>query len=441
MCRRGAGRRAPLRRLRDVIWGQPIVVGDVPVEVLVRLTVTPQGFAFRVVSRRDGTDIVHAQGRVTDRSPEGGGEETSVDLEAIRRRCGQGVDGAQVYQRFERFGVHYGPMFQVTETAYPGEREALVKLVLPAALATTAHEYSLHPAIMDGALRATYWCDQGRALENSSPHIPFALDDLEILGPLPATCYGYATKLPSTDETLRWNVLVLAEDGRVVVRASGFAGRPLRIASAARKSAPLLYYRPEWSPLPIAVGQKGSQETKARPVVVVFSDRVDEGLRRRAADTHDLVFVSRHRAFARAGDWEYRLDPAQPQHYKMLVRDLEQRGSIEGIIHLWAAGDERLDWPAANPADGVPGRELGDQMDRGLFSVLYLIQALPARRVRCVFGFPWGQPEHTAVAGLAAALTTVNHRFELVSAAVDASLGSEERAQPAVERVPGRRHA
>lgn len=74
--------------------------------------------------------------------------------------------------------------------------------------------------------------------------------------------------------------------------------------------------------------------------------------------------------FARLDDNRYRLDPKNRDHYRRLLEALqEQRLRIDQIVHLWTCDDaaavSRLE-------------ELVEAQHRGLYSVLFLVQALAA---------------------------------------------------------------
>ena len=87
----------------------------------------------------------------------------------------------------------------------------------------------LHPSIVDGALQTVI------GLAGAQPgalHLPFAVDEVEILQPLTETCYVYvepaAAENAASPEMRRFNIRLLGENGDVRVRLNNFYVRALR---------------------------------------------------------------------------------------------------------------------------------------------------------------------------------------------------------------------
>ncbi|MBV8290627.1 MAG: acyltransferase domain-containing protein, partial [Mycobacterium sp.] len=77
-----------------------------------------------------------------------------------------------------------------------------------------------------------------------------------------------------------------------------------------------------------------------------------------------------HPGFERLSPDSYRLDPAQPEHFRRLLEDAfaDERPPCRGVVHLW-------DMLAAPPADTSP-ESLESATTLGPVSVLHLVQAL-----------------------------------------------------------------
>ncbi len=75
--------------------------------------------------------------------------------------------------------------------------------------------------------------------------------------------------------------------------------------------------------------------------------------------------------FARREDGHFTIDPADPEHYRRLLAALDGR-EIDRFLHLWTYDDEPVDPAAAGVLERAE--------ERGLLSVLYLVQALAAER-------------------------------------------------------------
>jgi acyl-CoA synthetase (AMP-forming)/AMP-acid ligase II/NAD(P)-dependent dehydrogenase (short-subunit alcohol dehydrogenase family) len=77
--------------------------------------------------------------------------------------------------------------------------------------------------------------------------------------------------------------------------------------------------------------------------------------------------------FARLGSDRYRIDPKDPEHYRRLLASIAADGrGIRQIAHLWTCD--------ASATGVATPQELEQAQDRGVFSLLYLVQALARRQ-------------------------------------------------------------
>ena len=86
--------------------------------------------------------------------PIGAGRDTE-SLAAIRRRLIRRFDGKDIYRRFDRLGLHYGPAFQGIAEAWAGVDEALGRIEATESVVNDLGDYCLHPAILDACLQVT----------------------------------------------------------------------------------------------------------------------------------------------------------------------------------------------------------------------------------------------------------------------------------------------
>ena len=108
--------------------------------------------------------------------------------------------------------------------------------------------------------------------------------------------------------------------------------------------------------------------------VLLFEDRLGlaaaMAARLRAVGTA-VTIVRIGRRFARTGVDAFSIDPADPAHYRWLLAALAAAGQWpERIAHCWLV--------TPSTAGGASGRDLATAQDHGLYSLLYLVQALAA---------------------------------------------------------------
>ncbi|WP_437923085.1 SDR family NAD(P)-dependent oxidoreductase [Sorangium sp. So ce291] len=249
----------PVRVIRDVMWIKPILLDGPRHEVRVAITPDKQGVEYQIRHEGEGHAALYSRGRLAYEPPTNGrGDPPRYDLEAIRSRCRELRDHDAFYRGYREAGFHYGPSFRVNQEVRGNERESLGTLVLPDHLRQEFSRFGLHPSLLDASLQAITGIRLDVGREAPSLSIPFALGQLEILGPLPPVCYAYATlgsrRGEGAREVLKFNVAIVDETGRALVRITDFSARAFKqeqdrapAAPAAPAAQPLSYYHAAWT--------------------------------------------------------------------------------------------------------------------------------------------------------------------------------------------------
>jgi len=221
--------------IRDIVWNQPLQLVEASQRVKSFLKANGSDTEYVIVSfDADNERVVHSEGRLVhdgeERREPHGNITRAFDLQSLKSRCTKRLPGSQCYQTFERFGLQYGPSFQTIQELHVGSDFALARLQLSESLARDFERYILHPSLIDGALQAVI----GLASDGpgDAPFLPFALDEVELLQPLAASCYAYvelATSEGSSNAQIkRFNIRLLSDNGDTLVRLSNFYVRALR---------------------------------------------------------------------------------------------------------------------------------------------------------------------------------------------------------------------
>nr|AAY32965.1 DszB [Sorangium cellulosum]CAI43933.1 DisB protein [Sorangium cellulosum] len=424
---RAAGHHAgpgPVSGVQDATWARPIVATGDSVTLRVSLARERQSVIYRVTSQPEGQPVVHGSGHLTFAAPAAAPPPAS--LRDIIARCPRQISADDLYRSFEALGIHYGPAFRPVQALHCGEREAVAVLRMPDAAGSG--DYALNPSLLDGALQAIVHIGLDNELDPSLLRLPFALGRLVIRRPLDATsCHAHAILTHESrageDRVLKYRIDVYDGDGALLVEIVDYSVRVVaRDAlgpAGARASQPAhtLWYEPRWEATPAAPGRASAAWDRLPERLLVFgrddelTSRLVEALSR-LRPTRRIVPGAAFGALDRQG---YRIDPADPSHYRRLSEELDRDDPWStrtvGVIHLWR-------YPAG--AEGAHA---------GLHSLLYLVQSLTARnaaqRVRCLVavGSTDGaaDPRDEALAGFGAALSPVNPHLELITLQADAT--------------------
>ncbi len=364
----------PVSEIRNVVWSTPLTVSG-PVTVHVGLRPTESGTGFEIRSGGERGETLHCRGTLVagGSAPE---PVSSWEIEALKGRFVSRLGGDQLYQAYQARGLRYGPSFQVVREIWLASGEALALLALPPTLEAERGAFTLHPALLDGALQLV-----APVLAESHPegvYLPFGLGALQQLRPLPRdTCYARVVQLPSQrDSLLRFNVTLLDPSGQVVVQIEALT---LRAYNSERSRS--LFYEPRW--VPASIEGNIPSRLPARSSVLVISK--DASLRERLAvhppegNPGPIVWVKPGDAFRALGEHAYEINPLSQEDFEKVLRRLDAAGlEVRHAIVMAPERQERLPHTVA-------------ELEDGLYTLFHLGRALIDRRqrepVRLLFAF------------------------------------------------------
>jgi polyketide synthase PksN len=372
-----------VQKIRNILWISPIVVQNAaPKEVFIELKPTRDTVQFEVFSEGPaGNKVPHSQGTLLYATAQDAAMEPQyIDLEGVRARCAKVIDGETAYPLFKALGLNLGPSFQVLQDVYKNEAETLGALKLPEFRQADLQSMTLHPSLMDGSLQAGMAAQLGGRGEML---VPFSIGEVEILQPLQSACFSYVTQAKEDDAkkgkssvVLKSNAFIVDETGKILVKIRDSVGVPLR--DVHRKASPgaetedfsRLYYSYDWEKAPLAADAEPHQS----PYSLVLFD-TDNALcdlararaREAGANADHVILVRPGATFADEGQQSYTVDPRSKDDFTRLFESLIEKGCpVENICFAWPAGDAR----------SRHEQELQESLERGVYSFLYLCQAL-----------------------------------------------------------------
>jgi len=221
-----------VRKIKDIVWIQPLSFRTGPQKLRTVLTDLGDIVEYVISSFDDDHEaIVHSEGRLVYRNGAADRAEAGdrFSIQALMAQCARSEGGAAYYDRFRKYGFDYGPSFQTIQEIFITDAFALSRLKLPAHLAGDFGQFILHPSMIDGALQTA--AGLGGGAESATPRLPFALDEVEIVHPVPQICYAYAESAdpPGQDHAgvRKFNIRLLNESGGVLVKFENLYLRPL----------------------------------------------------------------------------------------------------------------------------------------------------------------------------------------------------------------------
>ncbi|MEW9702993.1 polyketide synthase dehydratase domain-containing protein, partial [Paenibacillus sp. SI8] len=208
-------------RLKNVVWTQPIVVGEQPLRVHIGLYPQDDGEIDYEIYREDEADpaesVVYSQGRAL-LSPVK--EKPVLHLKSVQEECNQSsLTSEELYAAFRAMGIEYGPGHQGIQKVYVGEDQALAELSLPMSVRDTQDQYVLHPSILDSALQASIGLRMGS--EDRKAALPFALREIEIIGRCTPKMWAWirtSRNSQAGDRVRKIDIDLCDEQGNVCIR-------------------------------------------------------------------------------------------------------------------------------------------------------------------------------------------------------------------------------
>ncbi|PPK67118.1 SDR family NAD(P)-dependent oxidoreductase [Actinokineospora auranticolor] len=219
-------------RLADVAWVRPATA--TPTGLKLVTAVHPTGeFTIHSVDA-DGGETLCCQGRAhlaDDTHP------STPSIDELRAACSATTfAGTEVYARYDRLGLRYGPSQRSVVTVgvgtdRTGRPQVLAELRLPAAAEQSG--YHSHPSVVDGALQATIglWLPTERAgQEATSLGLPFAVRGVRAPAATTTTAYAWIRHGAGagTATTSALDITILDATGTVCVDLEGLSTRVLR---------------------------------------------------------------------------------------------------------------------------------------------------------------------------------------------------------------------
>lgn len=230
----GASDRLMGMQFKNVVWTQPVTVGEQAVQVHIGLFPEDNGdIGYKVYSEPGqvgDASVVHSQGTMMLNTI---GKAQPLDIKALQDECSQNViSSGQCYALFKEIGITYGPTHQAIEKLYAGKAQVLAKLLLPVEVGETQDQFVLHPSLMDSALQASIglvmnldsYSDSSKA--SMKAMLPFALQALEVLNPCTPSMWAVARFSeggPAKNHVQKLDIDLCDGQGNLCVRMRGLA--------------------------------------------------------------------------------------------------------------------------------------------------------------------------------------------------------------------------
>lgn len=232
--------------LRSTVWARPMAVASAT-QVSIGLQLNPSDPQQIDFDIRSAEEMLHCQGQAVycAQAPR-----PAIDIAAVRALMQRApLDAESLYASFTATGIAYGPAHRAITAIHCGERQLLAQLELPATVDASHSAFVMHPSMMDCALQASIGL-LDMSTGDGRPLMPFALDKLRVYGACTRSMVAWVRSgAPAGGGTIKFDVDLCDQEGKVCVQMEGFSSRHLE---AAPMDVELHALAPVWSHVPTA---------------------------------------------------------------------------------------------------------------------------------------------------------------------------------------------
>ncbi|MBO0856872.1 MAG: SDR family NAD(P)-dependent oxidoreductase [Chloracidobacterium sp.] len=422
----------PVRSIRNLVFSAPVKPEDPSQAFYVRIVSGVESASFEVYSQLETSRLIHAQGKLVFES----GWPTDVervDVEAVIARCKNKLSRVDSYRRMSDLGLNLGESFQSNQEIHFNEVEAVSRLVLPARLKEGFKDYTLHPSLLDGAQQIS--AIAGLLGREGTTQVPFAIEEIEILGAISEFCYAHAELIGGASalgsDLRKINISLLDETGRALVRIKKFMSRPYGgVGQAGPRAMPenicdAMSFEPIWEAVDIDAELNG-QKLNGRLLVFDTDDRIWTALQKLLGSSMDTILVTPGSRFEKLGEGRLSINPNHPEDYDRLFGDSVGANNMPlSVLHFWSKGTFSSDSEA-----------LSAHLRKSVYAVFYISRALLKRNrnaaTKLLYAFTNGigesAPQYAAVAGFAKSLHRESTRLVCKTLEIKHSAPADEPA-------------
>lgn len=377
-------------KLNKIVWAAPVRLTEATKNLQVSLY--PQGdeVEYEIRSTAEEGDDLHASGALVWADRASLQQIAPLQIAEIRSRCPEVQSGKSFYQEFASLGFQYGASLQAVQEIFRNGTEVLARLELPTA-ADSMDDCRLHPALLDGAFQTVVALMDKSEAQSGLFYLPVALEELVFLRPLSPVMYAHVRQVEATGQLKKFAISLCDETGAVAVNVRDFSLKAFHRAQADAHQS--IYMHTAWEAL--AAELPTLKQTTSGPLLLFDrgTELRDELLKRPDLSGVPVVLVRPGNSFQVVDRHTCEICPQAAEDYHQLFEHLKRSDLLpDRILHNWSP--DRL--MSAEPA------ELQDELDFGIYSCLFLSQALIdhflTTEVRFLYACSLGVPHEAAVA-------------------------------------------
>ncbi|WP_046744594.1 SDR family NAD(P)-dependent oxidoreductase [Kordia zhangzhouensis] len=242
VCGNIAGERKA-RKIKEVVWMHPLTFENNTQSVQTYLEQKGKATYYQIRSLSTSNELLtHSEGRIVfENNRDTSAENEQVSIDGLLKECHTTINREVFYNSFKQSGIEYGEAFQTIQELRVSDTFAVAKLKITLKLKKDFEHYLLHPSIFDGAMQTV----AGLLANTSSKeaHVPFAIDEIEMIRPLTSTCYVIAEfadiENRNRSDIKKFNIKIVNKKGTLLVAIQNFYARAMQSVETTNEAATL----------------------------------------------------------------------------------------------------------------------------------------------------------------------------------------------------------
>lgn len=210
--------------IKNIYWRKPMFIeGSQDCEIELQQNGTDVEFKISTTAKQEGITTLHCTGSYQYGEPFA--ELPAMDIAALEQDCNQVLTHQECYDAYLKMGISYGASFRTISEIKMNSSQAIASFTLNNSYVEKNKDFTLSPAILDGALQtAIAFIFKGTA----RPLVPFSLNNIEIYQATPAQGYFHLQLVKTSQESLTVNIDILDINGNCCVRLKQFTARKMK---------------------------------------------------------------------------------------------------------------------------------------------------------------------------------------------------------------------
>ncbi|NOU17184.1 MAG: SDR family NAD(P)-dependent oxidoreductase [Bacteroidales bacterium] len=216
-----AKQESSILELHNIVCGQPFVISENGQIDIALFAKGDDQVDYEIYSKNKEEEVIHCQGQaIFNHQP----TPAKLNIEQLKGQIKGRLEASELYSIFTKAGINYGSAYKAITSAYHGEEQLLVQLILPTVVDADQNDYLLHPSMIEGVMQASAGLIGDLSQSQFQPSLPSAFELVSIISACTKEMFAwvrYSQASQSEAETAKVDIDLCDQKGNVCVQMRG----------------------------------------------------------------------------------------------------------------------------------------------------------------------------------------------------------------------------